>query len=313
MLTAGRVFVPGALASAAALAACASRRCVTRGRRFQSARAPAKLPPQIEELHRTACEAGDETYTDPSTGFTVFTRVAHMRRGHCCGSGCRHCPYEHFNTPANRAERERHAAEEEGREAKARAKASVYTRTGDKGTSQLFTGERRGKDDLVFEALGAVDELSANIGVAREYLMLQGAGDTAERLEDVQRRLLDVGSHVATPRDSGSERKLTLTSFGGDHVRMLEDWIDAVNVKLPPLRAFILPTGGLASCHLHVCRTVCRRAERSMVRLNGAQHVEDPVLKYMNRLSDLLFMLAREAAARDGRSDVLRPKRPGAR
>eukprot|EP01065_Artemidia_motanka_P010312 TRINITY_DN15452_c0_g1_i1.p2 TRINITY_DN15452_c0_g1~~TRINITY_DN15452_c0_g1_i1.p2 ORF type:complete len:331 (+),score=93.79 TRINITY_DN15452_c0_g1_i1:61-993(+) len=304
----GRVVGVAGVGIGAAAAVCCARAFSRQG---QQRAAPVALSPQIEDLHRVACNAGEETYTDPATGFTVFTRVAHLRRGHCCGSGCRHCPYDHMNTPANIKKREAEMAAlgELPEPSSGLKKASVYTRTGDKGTSALFTGERRSKDDLVFEALGAVDEVMAHVGVAREHLRNLGVMAHEERLEEIQVRLLDAGSHIATPRDNCSATKLALTTFTDDHVRGIEQWIDQLNADLPKLRSFIVPTGGLASCHFHVARTVCRRAERNVVRLSAKQSVDPCVQKYLNRLSDLFFMLARTSASHEGRSDVLRPRR----
>eukprot|EP01062_Namystynia_karyoxenos_P066012 TRINITY_DN60034_c0_g1_i1.p1 TRINITY_DN60034_c0_g1~~TRINITY_DN60034_c0_g1_i1.p1 ORF type:complete len:345 (+),score=79.63 TRINITY_DN60034_c0_g1_i1:80-1114(+) len=323
------VAAAGVAGAAVAFAVCSTRRCgrpaarPTPSPQLRAAAAPARLAPDIEAAHSAACARGEETYTDPSTGLVVFTRVAHENRGKCCGSGCRHCPYDHVNVPAGRRAATpapapytaAAAAPGAGAAAAAAAapdaaeqrlaKASVYTRTGDKGTSALFTGERRPKDDLVFEALGALDEVSAHLGLAREYCRLAG-NSIGDRLEGVQRLLLDAGSHVATPRNAASPQKRDRTTFTDEHVRGVELWIDEVNASLPKISAFIVAAGGLASCQLHVARTVCRRAERCLVRLSHVQEVDPALLKYVNRLSDLLFMIARQAALHEGRSDVLR-------
>jgi cob(I)alamin adenosyltransferase len=119
-------------------------------------------------------------------------------------------------------------------------KIKVYTRTGDKGTASLYNGERRSKDDLVFEALGAVDELNAHVGLAREHVIALKVG-IEEQLEDIQSRLLDVGSAVATPVDASSIQHLARVTFAADHAATLEMWIDKMDEELPALKNFILP------------------------------------------------------------------------
>ena len=184
-------------------------------------------------------------------------------------------------------------------------KAAIYTRTGDKGTSSLFSGERRSKDDLVFNALGHTDELNACIGVAKEYCVSSNNG-LAPSLSLIQSRLLDLGSAVATPRiNTKSEARIERTSFPKEHVDTVEEWIDQLDVQLPQLKTFILPSGGLSSANLHVARAVCRRAERSVVPLVDAGEVEASVQKYLNRLSDFFFTAARFAAAHDGQEETV--------
>ncbi|KAF2069984.1 hypothetical protein CYY_008698 [Polysphondylium violaceum] len=179
----------------------------------------------------------------------------------------------------------------------------IYTKTGDKGTSSLFNGERRAKNDHVFCVLGSVDELSAHIGVAKEYyLNLQYSGTNekvreckdqmVQQLEEIQCLLLDVGSHIATPKDS-ADAFLKRSPFADYHVESVEHWIDAMDVHLPPLRNFILPGGNLQSAQFHVCRSVCRRAERDLVSLDHVDTVNPSVMKYVNRLSDYFFTVAR--------------------
>ena len=267
----------------------------------------AALPPEIEALHVASISRGEETYTDPATGFTVFTAIAHNKRGYCCGSKCRHCPYGHTNVGhPDSVKRDREDARGRKKEGKA-AKASVYTRGGDKGTSALFSGERFGKDELVFDALGCIDECNSAVGIAMEFCMDAGNG-LEEHLKPIQGKLMDVGSFVATPRSTSSDARIVYTAFEYDEVTAVEQLIDELNAKLPICRAFILPTGGRSSSHLHMARCVCRRAERTLVK-----HYKNepglPVLKYMNRLSDLLFVMARFAAQHDGREDVWRPDR----
>jgi cob(I)alamin adenosyltransferase len=169
----------------------------------------------------------------------------------------------------------------------------VYTKTGDKGESSLYNGERRPKTDPIFVALGDVDELNAAIGVVREYVEADSLG---QQLVEIQSRLLDVGSAIATPLTTSSQRKASRSDFGEGNAGKLEGWIDEMDATLPQLTSFILPSGGKASAHLHVARAVCRRAERA-VALLPREDVGDDVNIYLNRLSDYLFMAARFAAS----------------
>ena len=195
----------------------------------------------------------------------------------------------------------------------------VYTRTGDGGSSCLFNMERRDKDDAVFEALGDVDELNSWLGVARTFAGERSAGcqppsasdegsdaslELIARLEEVQSRLLDVGSAVATPLDASSDWKKARTAFEEGHVDALEAWIDAYDATLPPLKTFILPGGGRTASALHVARTVCRRAERRVVPLVRDELCPPVVGRYMNRLSDFLYTAARHAAMREGHPEA---------
>ncbi len=186
-------------------------------------------------------------------------------------------------------------------------KIRVYTRTGDQGTSSLYNGERRPKTDIVFEALGDTDELGAAVGLAREHCKLN-VFILDGMLEEIQSRLMDVGSAIATPLHSSSEAKIQRTAFGGEHTEKLEKEIDCLDSGLPPLKNFILPSGGLTSRQLHVCRTICRRAERTICHLKEEGAVEDSVLVYMNRLSDYFFVAARYAAHEEGDTETIYQK-----
>lgn len=182
----------------------------------------------------------------------------------------------------------------------------VYTKTGDKGTSQLFSGERRPKSDSSFQALGDTDELNAQIGVAVEQARVADNVYLPPKLEQIQSRLFDLGACVATPLTTASESKQRRTGlFDEQNVTQLELWIDEMDAELPPLKCFILPSGGgLASTHLHVARAVCRRAERSVVPLVAAGDVDGVVQRYLNRLSDFLFVSARYAALKEGKEET---------
>ncbi|ETI54470.1 ATP:cob(I)alamin adenosyltransferase [Phytophthora nicotianae CJ01A1] len=182
----------------------------------------------------------------------------------------------------------------------------VYTKTGDKGTSQLFSGERRPKNDAVFQALGDTDELNAHIGVAVEQARVVANVYLPPKLEQIQSRLFDLGACVATPLTSASETKQRRTGvFDEANVTQLEHWIDEMDTELPPIKCFILPSGGgLTSTHLHVARAVCRRAERSVVPLVAAGDVDGVVQRYLNRLSDFLFVSARYAAVKEDKEET---------
>lgn len=179
----------------------------------------------------------------------------------------------------------------------------IYTKTGDDGSSCLYNGERRGKDDLVFAALGDVDELNSVVGLAREFA-LPLDGQLGNQLEQIQSRLLDVGSAIATPIPTSSDAKLNRTAFDSSVTAQLEDWIDCWTEELPTLTLFILPSGGPAASFLHMARSVCRRAERSVVPLTTSGSMDTSVGVYLNRLSDYLFTAARIAAKRAGKPEV---------
>ena len=193
-------------------------------------------------------------------------------------------------------------------------KVTVYTRTGDKGTSSLYNGTRREKDDLIFHALGSSDSLNAHIGVARQHLLAAHDCPPAKRLLDqlrlVQCTLIDLGASIATPPGSSTAEALARVQFdGAAHTSRLEGWIDEHELALPPLRTFVLPGGGLAAANLHVARTACRETERVIVELSsslggagaaeaeGVPTVDPSVLSFVNRLSDFLFVATRVSAA----------------
>ncbi|GAM17258.1 hypothetical protein SAMD00019534_004330 [Acytostelium subglobosum LB1] len=184
----------------------------------------------------------------------------------------------------------------------------IYTKTGDKGSTSLFNGERRGKDDQIFNVLGALDELSAHIGLAIDYINANGNSHLIEKireLEEIQCLLLDLGSHVATPRSSSSDAHLQRTEFGEQPVNNLEEQIDRMDEHLPPLRNFILPGGGFVSSQLHVCRAVCRRCERDMVPLLRDEVIDATASKYVNRLSDYFFTIARYSSLRNNATESI--------
>ncbi len=173
----------------------------------------------------------------------------------------------------------------------------IYTRTGDDGTTALGTGERRAKHDLRVSAYGTVDETNAAIGVAR--LHAAALPDIDAMLARIQNDLFDLGADLATP-DTGADLGYEPLRIVGTQVDRLERDIDALNAPLKPLRSFVLPAGTPAAAHLHVARTVCRRAERLAVELSQTpgEIVSPAAVKYLNRLSDLLFVMSRAANAR---------------
>lgn len=182
--------------------------------------------------------------------------------------------------------------------------SKIVTRTGDAGTTGLGDGSRVAKDAARIEAIGAVDELNSALGVlAAETL----PPDIASLLADLQHDLFDLGGELSIPGH---------VAVADAHVVRLEEAVERYNDRLPPLKEFILPGGGRPAALAHVARTVARRAERAMVRLAATEPVGDPARRYVNRLSDLLFVLARTLNAGAGLPDVLwrkdRARGPGA-
>lgn len=175
--------------------------------------------------------------------------------------------------------------------------SKIYTRTGDDGTTGLGDGSRTGKDSLRVEAYGTVDELNSVIGVV--VAELDAAGELAELaglLRDVQHHLFDLGGELCIP---GSEM------IGDGHIKRLETELDRLNEQLPTLKEFILPGGSPAAAHAHLARTVCRRTERRVISLARHEPVNEPAIRYLNRLSDLLFVAARTVARATGAGEVL--------
>src|SRR5262245_58921470 len=181
----------------------------------------------------------------------------------------------------------------------------IYTRTGDAGSTALGTGERVPKHAPRIAAYGTVDETNAVIGVARVHLAASHP-DLDAMLGRIQNDLFDLGADLCAPEREGKERKRERLRVSDAQVQRLESEIDAMNADLAPLRSFILPGGSPAAAALHVARTVCRRAERAIAELASqpGEHVSAPALKYINRLSDLLFVAGRYVNDL-GKSDVL--------
>lgn len=177
----------------------------------------------------------------------------------------------------------------------------IYTKKGDDGTTGLFGGTRVSKESPRVRAFGAVDELNAHIGVVRAQLNNAHA-QLNIYLEPIQHELFVVGSHLSTPYTI-NEIPNTLPTFPEHATTRIESQIDTMDAQLPELRAFILPGGTQAAAHLHVARTVCRRAERAVAGLAQTEEVLPEILQYLNRLSDFLFVAARFANAIEHRAD----------
>ena len=175
----------------------------------------------------------------------------------------------------------------------------IYTKTGDAGLTGLFGGGRVSKDDPRVEAYGDVDELNAMLGVVRT----QDPGDRVdEMLDRIQRDLFAVGTALADPRHRIASR-VVKAALGDDDISRLEGWIDELDAEVPPLRRFILAGGSVPGAALHLARTVCRRAERRIIAL-GPDATDTVTLVYVNRLSDLLFAMARAVNHRLGVPEV---------
>ena len=171
--------------------------------------------------------------------------------------------------------------------------SKIYTRTGDDGTTGLGNGTRVEKDSIRVEAMGAVDELNSVLGMVL-------AGDVPEQVRNcltrVQHRLFDLGGELSMP---GYE------ALANRQVEELERSLDDFNAHLPPLKEFILPGGSLPAAHCHLARGICRRAERRVVSLSRIEHINPVMIRYLNRLSDLLFVIARVLARAGGGQEVL--------
>jgi cob(I)alamin adenosyltransferase len=182
----------------------------------------------------------------------------------------------------------------------------IYTKAGDGGDTRLVGGQKVRKDSLRIEAYGTVDELSACLGLARTALDAKdappGAAELAAILLRVQNELFNLGSDLAT---LAADHRSTQPVIEPRHTAALEREIDTWNESLPELRSFVLPGGGMVAAYLHLARTVCRRAERLIVRLGDAEPIGAAVVPYVNRLSDALFVMGRHAARLYGEPEPL--------
>lgn len=176
--------------------------------------------------------------------------------------------------------------------------SKIYTKTGDKGETGLFTGQRVGKDDLRLETYGTIDELNSVLGIVRNYSEDPEVRDAVIR---IQNHLFTIGSDLATPYEKDHPM---IRRIDSGFVEYLEQVIDGIDEKLEPMRYFILPGGSIAGSYLHLARTVCRRSERLLVRLMKSVEINPVILVYLNRLSDTLFVLSRYENRSAGIPDI---------
>jgi cob(I)alamin adenosyltransferase len=184
----------------------------------------------------------------------------------------------------------------------------IYTRSGDEGDTGLFGGGRVPKSHVRVEAYGSVDELNATLGVA---VAAVADKEIRSKLGRVQQDLFNLGSSLATPGAEDGSTKAVTPPLPLSRIQEMEGWIDSSSEETPPLTNFIIPGGSEGAAALHLARTVCRRAERAVVRLAGEEATDPGVVRYLNRLSDLLFALARLENHRAGVSDLLWQKEQG--
>lgn len=177
----------------------------------------------------------------------------------------------------------------------------IYTKTGDNGSTALGNGERTTKFSLRVNTYGTVDELNSNVGVAAHYASASLKPD----LVKIQNDLFDLGADLCKPNiEKQSETNVVELRIVSSQVKRLEQQIDIMNESLRPLKSFVIPGGNLSACHLHLCRTVCRRAERFAVELATQEMINEECLKYLNRLSDWFFVSARRENE-NGKTDAL--------
>jgi cob(I)alamin adenosyltransferase len=189
----------------------------------------------------------------------------------------------------------------------------IYTRTGDDGTTGLVGGARIKKNAVRVAAYGDIDELNCHLGLCATLCVECACTILSGKLSIIQNELFDIGSELACPAGSTNPAIPTTT---GEQVDRLEGWIDELNASLPVLQSFVLPGGTLLNAHLHIARAVCRRGERSVLELHESEDVNEHTRHYLNRLSDLLFVMSRAAAAFAGSKEFLwtpgasRPAKP---
>ena len=178
-------------------------------------------------------------------------------------------------------------------------KSLVYTKTGDKGTTGLIGGTRVPKYDIRLEAYGTVDELSAQIGLLLVHIDNERE---CEFIRIIQNKLFAIGSHLAT--DQSKTELVKASIITSEHIKELETKIDEIDNLLPELTSFVLPGGSVPSALAHVCRTVCRRAERRILSLSETAEVSNELIIYINRLSDFFFVLSRKLNHDSGKSEI---------
>ena len=178
---------------------------------------------------------------------------------------------------------------------------AIYTRTGDKGKTSLFSGQRVSKSDLRVETYGTIDELNSAIGVVLSEIR-NPKSEIRNELERIQNDLLDIGSSLANPQNGKWKMENGKLS---DRVKDFERFIDQMTEKMPPLKNFILPGGGKTGAFLHLARAISRRAERKIVALNIKTKIDNNIIIYLNRLSDLLFTMARFVNFKEKKKEVI--------
>jgi len=171
----------------------------------------------------------------------------------------------------------------------------IYTKTGDDGTTALADGSRLSKASTRVSAYGDVDELNSYLGLIRTLATIANWTDLSTKLEQLQNELFDIGSNLATREGSTTYPVFQVSE---KHLQHIEQLIDEVTEKLPPLTSFVIPGGTILNGHLHIARAICRRAERSVVKLSQSEPVSNNIIIYLNRLSDYLFALCRAESAR---------------
>ena len=177
----------------------------------------------------------------------------------------------------------------------------IYTRRGDSGKTALFGGGRTSKDDPRVEAYGTIDELNAAIGAAAVHVT---GAETRTRLGLLQSDLFAIGAHLATPPPREGRPAPVLPELPAERVTEMETWIDEAVGATPPLRNFVLPAGSAGAIGLHLARAICRRAERRVVTLAAASHLDPVIIRHLNRLSDYLFAAARLENLGAGHGDI---------
>lgn len=180
----------------------------------------------------------------------------------------------------------------------------IYTKTGDKGTTSLYGGKKVSKSDIKIDSYGTVDELNSIIGIIRSYSIPE---IYIQQLVQIQKDLFNLGAELATPVEKltlANGKSRLLVTIAENDIAQLEKWIDEIEENLDPLTHFILPGGSLAASQAHFARTVCRRAERITVALAEVENISEYLQKYLNRLSDYLFTLARILAKEEKVEEV---------
>ncbi len=175
-------------------------------------------------------------------------------------------------------------------------KSLIYTKTGDKGTTSLVGGMRVPKAHIRLEAYGTTDELNSFVGLLKNEITDKG---DLEVLSFIQHKLFTVGSYLATETEAMSPKAASIIT--DNNISLLENEMDRIDSELPPLRQFVLPGGNEAAARAHVCRSVCRRAERCIYRVMDVYPVDEQILRFVNRLSDYFFLLARKESNKSGR------------